>query len=145
MGESLNAPGLMRRLGAILYDLFLLIALLMLATALLMPLTKGAIEPGRFWYVSYLALVVSLYFGFFWIKRGQTLGMQTWRIRVIRADGTRMRPADAVRRLTFAVLTLVPLGVGLLWMLIDRDRLALHDRLSKTRLERVAKRASAPG
>ena len=145
MGESLNAPGLMRRLGAILYDLILLIALLMLATALLMPLTRGAIEAGRFWYMSYLALLVCLYFGFFWLKRGQTLGMQTWSIRVLRADGLSLRPVDALRRLFFATLTLAPLGAGLFWMMFDRDRLALHDRLSRTRLHLVTKRANAHG
>lgn len=134
MDEPQRQAGLMRRLAALFYDSILLTALLMLATALLMPLIGGAIEPGRFWYLAYLILVVCAYFAFFWLRQGQTLGMQSWKIRLSRADGAPLRLADVLRRLLSAAVAMLPLGAGLFWMLIDRDRLAWQDRLSNTRL-----------
>jgi hypothetical protein len=36
-------------------------------------------------------------------------------------------------RLLWAAVCLAPAGAGLLWMLLDRDRLTCYDRLSRTR------------
>ncbi len=67
MGTAETRPGLLRRLGAILYDSLLLLGLLMLATALLMPLTGGAIEISNIAYRLYLLAVVTGYFAGFWL------------------------------------------------------------------------------
>jgi uncharacterized RDD family membrane protein YckC len=60
--------------------------------------------------------------------------MKAWRMRVVRADGTALRWRDAVVRFAWAVPSLAAAGLGLLWMVFDRDRMALHDRLSRTRV-----------
>ena len=139
--------GLLRRLGAMLYDGLLLLALLMVATGLFLPLTGGeAISPRdnpvlEFVYRAVLALLTVGFFGIFWTRRGQTLGMASWRVRVEREDGARLTWGDALRRLAAALLSWLPLGLGFLWILVDPQRRAWHDRLSRTRVVVVPKAA----
>jgi uncharacterized RDD family membrane protein YckC len=49
-----------------------------------------------------------------------------------------------VRRLASALLSLLPLGLGFFWILVDRDRRAWHDRLSRTRIVVVPKAEPRP-
>jgi uncharacterized RDD family membrane protein YckC len=129
---------LLRRLAALVYDTLLLLAVLFVATFLVLPLTGGeAVPAGSPGFRSYLFLVAFLYFALPWTRSGQTLGLKAWRLRVERQDGGRLTPWDALWRFLAGALALLPLGVGLLWVLVDRDRLAWHDRLSGTRVVRV--------
>ena len=84
----------------------------------------------------YLLVVAGAYFSWFWTHGGQTLAMQTWKMRVIQADsmdaGISLR--QAVMRYLFALIGIALLGCGILWALFDRDRQFLHDRLARTRI-----------
>lgn len=134
MAENMS-PGLFRRLGAILYDSLLLTAVLMLSTAALLPLTHGEpIPAGNFYYQALLLILCAVFFVGFWVRAGQTLGMRAWRLRVCRLDGAPLRWPDGLARLAAAVLSWAAAGLGFVWVLFDRDRLAWHDRLSRTRL-----------
>ena len=134
------SAGLFRRLAALFYDALLLIALLMLATWGLLPFTHGeAIASDsplwiRYGYRALLITVIVGYFGWFWTHGGQTLGMLAWRIRVVRADGSRLRWRDVGVRLAAALLSGLVAGLGYLWLYFDRERLTWHDRLSATRV-----------
>ena len=135
-----------RRLGAMLYDSLLLSGLLLLATAVfIIPYDLLAARPyphGELLYRTllqlYLLAVIAGFFVYFWTHGGQTLGMSAWRLRVVRHDGTPLNARDALRRLGWATLSLLPAGFGLWWSLFDRERLAWHDRRSGTRLLVVA-------
>ncbi len=85
----------------------------------------------------YVLMVAGIYFTWFWTHGGQTLPMQTWNLRVVSADGQRVYLKQAVARYLFAVVGFFFFGCGILWALIDRDRLFLHDRLAGTRIVRV--------
>lgn len=141
--------GLLRRCGALLYDLLLLAAVLMVVTALFLPFTGGeavtsAGNPLLEWtYRVALLGTIVLFFGAFWTGRGQTLGMAAWRLRVEREDGGRLTWGDTVRRLGTAVLSWLPAGLGYLWILVDPQRRAWHDRLSHTRVIVVPKQRRA--
>ncbi|MEJ2326802.1 MAG: RDD family protein [Chromatiaceae bacterium] len=132
-----KSPGLVRRLAAIIYDLFLLSGVLVVAAAIVVvPYLQIAGPPfphGSWWFRLYLLLVICGYFVFPWVRGGQTLGMRAWRFRLLREDGTDLRLRDAVARLLCAAVALAPAGAGLLWILLDRQGLAWHDRLSDTR------------
>jgi len=133
-----------RRLGAILYDALLVIALEFLATALLMPLSRGAILRATVgaWELAYQLLLIAVvvaFFGFFWTRRGQTLGMMAWRLRLVRDDGALPTWQDALKRLAAALLSWLPCALGYLWVLVDRESLTWHDRLSHTRVLYVPK------
>ena len=81
-----------------------------------------------------LLLVAYLFFVGFWCWRGNTLGMQAWRLRV-EADNQQMPTiGQASIRFGVAIISWLALGLGFLWQLWDKDKLAWHDRASGTRL-----------
>jgi uncharacterized RDD family membrane protein YckC len=130
----------LRRFGAMLYDALLVVAMLMLVTGVFLPLTGGEAitheTVGAFEHVYRLTLiaVVVAFFGVFWTRRGQTLGMAAWRLRLERADGGAITWRDVLVRLAGACVSWAALGLGYFWIWIDRDRLAWHDRWSGTRV-----------
>jgi uncharacterized RDD family membrane protein YckC len=137
----LSPPGLLRRLGAMAYDILLLLALLMMLSYPYVWLTGGA-KPGllvKTLYQIYLLAICFLFYGGFWVRGGQTLGMRTWHIKLVCNDGGPITWTIALKRFASALLSLLCLGLGFLWVLFDRDKLAWHDRLSGTRLIRLSK------
>lgn len=127
---------LLRRLGAILYDSLLVLAVLMLATIPFIAVRGGDIvEPSdNLIYQVCMLLVTYAFFTFFWCYGGQTLGMRAWRMRLETGDGGVPTFLTASLRFFLAVVSLLPLGLGFFWQLWDRDGLTLHDRWSGTRL-----------
>lgn len=138
--SGLPSAGLLRRLGAMFYDLLLVLAVMMVTTAAFLPLTGGeAITSERYgaWEYAYrtlLLLIVILFFGLFWTRSGQTLGMAAWRLRLEREDGLPLSWADVFKRLAAATVSLVLAFLGYFWILIDRDKLAWHDRWTRMRV-----------
>lgn len=132
--------GLGRRLAALIYDALLLFGLCFAATVVLLPLTGGrAIAPNNHLYTAYLTAVCFLFYGWCWTHSGQTLGMQAWKIKVQRRDGARMTWLRALLRFCAAFVSWLPLGLGYWWLLVDRDGLTWHDRLSGTAVVRVVR------
>jgi len=132
----LPPPGLLRRLGAMAYDTLLLLALLMMLSYPYVWLT-GDDHPGllvKTLYQIYLLAICFLFYGGFWVRGGQTLGMRTWRIKLVRRDDEPITWIDALKRFGSAWVSLLCLGLGFLWVLFDRDKLAWHDKFSGTRL-----------
>jgi uncharacterized RDD family membrane protein YckC len=122
-------------LAAIFYDCLLLTAVLFVATAALIPFIGGnAIESGNLAYSAFLLLISYLYFCWHWITGGQTLGMRSWHIFVNTESMQKPNWKQATLRFFSALLSLSLLGLGFLWSLFDKNKLALHDHLSKTRL-----------
>jgi uncharacterized RDD family membrane protein YckC len=130
---------LLRRFAALLYDALLLLALWFLATVPFIAIEGGeSIEPGSgplyFVYQFTLLGVAYAFFVGFWCHRGRTLGMQSWGLQLQTEDGSIPSLRAATIRFFAAILSLLPLGLGFFWQLVDAERLTWHDRLSKTRL-----------
>ena len=133
--EKLPAVGLARRLFAMFYDSLLLIALLLIAAAVGTIFTDGeATDPGNPLMTTWLFFVSFFYFAWPWLNTGQTLGMKTWRIRLERIDGKPVTLWHILLRFLSAIPSIGLGGIGLLWMLFNNDKLALHDIFSETRL-----------
>jgi uncharacterized RDD family membrane protein YckC len=144
MTSTLTTAPFLKRLAALFYDSLLVIALLMLATALAFWLKGGPVPAHSLFFRLYLLFVGGLFFVGFWVTGGQTLGMQTWRLRVQRSDGRPLGFWQALWRFVLAVPLVGCFGIGLLWMFIDREHLALHDRLSGSRVVMLPKPNSTP-
>lgn len=126
---------LLRRLGAILYDSLLALALLFLATLPFVGVRDGnSVEPGNVLYQLLMLLILFAFFVIFWAGYGRTLGMQSWRLRIESRDGHKPTYRQASMRFFAALLSWLPLGLGFLWQLWDNENLAWHDRISGTRL-----------
>ena len=135
---ALKTAGLFRRLLAIIYDLFLLIALLFIATTIAMVLSGGnAIVPGQPlypFYVIYLLIVSFVFYGWFWTHGGQTLGMKTWKMRLQQTNGEAMTWRLALIRFVTAMISWSIVGAGYLWSLFSPSKRTWHDIASRTLL-----------
>jgi uncharacterized RDD family membrane protein YckC len=135
------APGVLRLLAAVFYDLILLFGLLLLATTLVVvPLDIGldstALE-GSLLFQLYLVAVIALFYGWFWSRGGQTLGMRTWKLKILTRSGETLSLPRALLRLLLAIVTLAPAGLGWWWKFVDRDSQTLYDRLCGCRMIRL--------
>jgi uncharacterized RDD family membrane protein YckC len=139
------SAGFGRRLAAALYDTVLLIALLMiLTTVLVMGVARTMITPQTVgaWAYVYRAALLAIIVGYYllnWTRGGQTLGMRAWRLRAVTAAGKPLVLKSAAIRLAWAALAWAPAGLGVLWIYLDRDHLALQDRLSNTRIVHLSR------
>jgi uncharacterized RDD family membrane protein YckC len=135
--------GFGRRTAALLYDALLLAALLMIFTGGALFFTHGAAvvrETAGAWVYLYRAGLIGVIAGYYlinWTRSGQTLGMRAWHLRAVTESGKPIGWKAAALRFGLGVLAWTPAALGVLWLYADRDHLALHDRLSKTRVVRV--------
>lgn len=128
---------LWRRLAAMLYDAIALFGVLFAAGAVVLLLRKGApVAPSTPWFTLYLALAAWAYLGYSW-RRGRTLGMQSWKIRIIDAR-TGLAPGwrQTVVRYAAACLSAAVAGLGFWRCLWHPEGAAWHDSLSGTCLVR---------
>jgi uncharacterized RDD family membrane protein YckC len=86
---------------------------------------------------SYLAIQDLGYFAAF-AAGGQTLGKMVARVQVV-VDGTDRAPAlsQALFRTLLWMLLALPVGLGLVSVLLDSDKRGLHDRFARTRVVRA--------
>ena len=159
---------LARRLGALLYEALLLVAMALVAgfafLPLISPVTSTAAAPGvpppfaRTMLFCALSGLAALYCTWCWSEGRRTLPQKTWRIRIVGDDGRPIARKTALLRYlaawigpaaalaVYAALPATPLRryallIGLLnyaFALVDRERRFLHDRLAGTRLVRDA-------
>lgn len=161
------SAGTFRRLAAATYDGLLLLAALMLVTALLQGFTHGAaitrarVGAYEYPYCALLLLCVAGYYLPAWMRRGQTLGMKAWNIRLETLSGDLPELGRALLRLAVAAPLYVLALAGILVMIAHRGgplvliaclapliaSFAWHaftgggtlpDRLSGTRVTRIA-------
>lgn len=107
--------GFLRRMGAYFYDVFMVAALLMLATVLAIIIVAVSNQLGLVnlsthtdiadylansaVFAAYLALVIITFYGYFWCHGGQTLGMKAWRLRLQKRDGSNITFTQALIRM----------------------------------------------
>lgn len=146
-------PSLLRRLAAMVYDSLLLMAVSILYGAVttgINILIKGAPEVGERvswgiwgWVVSIgWVLTMGFFFCYFWHKSGQTLGMKTWRMKIVNdADLQSPEYKKCVIRCLCAPFSLLLCGAGYWLMYANPQRQTMHDKISKTRTLLLAKEA----
>ena len=93
-----------------------------------------ALQPAWPWLVGYLAFIGLVYAGYFTGTTGQTLGKMAAGLRVVDAFGQPPGYLRAFSRAVIGTCGVLAAGSGLLPMLFDPARRALHDRLFRTRV-----------
>ena len=123
---------------ASIYDLFLLLGVWFAVGSCALWLNGGQVlHPA----LGSILVFVSgwIFFAFFWIKSGQTLGMQVWRIKLVSSDPSSQKITLMQTFLRYSVNCgiLALLGMPLFLIYVDQKRLAVNDVLSKTKLIRL--------
>ena len=76
---------------------------------------------------------LALFYSLLWVWSGRdTLGMRWTKLRLIDFDGLPAARRDRILRIAGACLSCCAGGVGLLWALVDEEKLTWHDHISKT-------------
>ncbi|MDO8962639.1 MAG: RDD family protein [Methylophilus sp.] len=124
---------ILKRIMASVYELLILIALWMLVTWLYVSLLGDATQGAkRILLQALLWGVTGFYFVVCWVKTGQTLAMQAWKMKVVHESGHLLTWREAIQRYVLASILMLALGLGFLYMLVNQRRLFLHDRLLGT-------------
>ena len=137
--SQLSQGSPIKRLLAMIYDSLILMALWMLVGFVGVAVNGGEAIEGPF-FRSALFLATFAFFGFFWVKSGQTLGMMAWRLRVQTPEGEKLTAQQALIRFFAAGLSWLALGLGFLWMFIHPRKLAWHDLISGTCVVQLPKK-----
>lgn len=154
---SVETPAIKRRLVCLVYDTFLVAAVLMLGMLVYVLLFKSMSDTFNAWGRPIaLVLVTGAYFLHTWTGSGHTLAMKTWRIKLVKVGMARVPLSAAIVRYVAAWGWVLP-GLVVSWLLhlpakqiaiavsanvvlwallalLDKDRQFLHDRIAGTRL-----------
>lgn len=157
--SELPDASLLRRLAAWIYDLFLIFAVCFAYVAIVtfiaaklgiqqddLSLTTDGdnmtlvadsdyqpILSGPLFQAGLIGVIAIFYIGF-WLKKGATLGMQTWRMHLIDLEGNRPDLKTCAIRCAAATASLGVFGLGYIWSLFDSQNRTFHDIVSKTRV-----------
>lgn len=82
--------------------------------------------------IAIAVLTGPLYFIFLATAGGQTVGKYIMGVRVVRLDGKPMTYWDGALRWFGYLVSLLPLGLGFLWVIVDDRRRGFHDKLAGT-------------
>lgn len=130
------------RLAAMIYDALAMLAVWVLTVIGLVTVVGDAVVGA--WVQSLLFVELYALLAWCWCRRGQTLGMLAWRLRLVSCaarqpdrDGdspmeTRVTPAQALRRFAAGIASFASLGLGFCWMWFDREGKSWPDRFSRS-------------
>ena len=132
------------RLAAMAYDALVVLAVWVLTVVALVTITGDAAVGA--WVQSVLFVELYALLAYCWCKRGQTLGMLAWRLRLVscaapRGTPVRVTPAQALRRFAAGLASFAALGLGFCWMWFDRERKSWPDRFSHSVIVREGRGA----
>lgn len=156
------SASLKRRLCALLYECLLLSSVSLVALLLTAPFSYFFGTQIWIQVMAGICLLIAwaLYFRIAWLRKGQTLPMKVWKIRLEDMHGNLLNPLQAWIRFIWAVIffVVIPICVysaarasniephtasylGMIWWILplgyvffNKDRQFLHDKLSGTRL-----------
>lgn len=107
---------------------------LWLTTAGIATLLNGGEAVGGAWFSSLLCVETYVFFAWFWLTNSATLGMQAWHLRIQTITSGRITLRQSALRWFAAMLALLPLGLGYLWILFDSSNRSWQDILSDTQI-----------
>ena len=152
MKKNISRTGLIKRIAVIVYDALLLAGVLFFCLVFIfgVPLYifKSTVDletldayPSLKLVISCLLIIVSLviafiFYGWFWVNGGQTLGMKAWNLYLVNEEGKYITWKVAAIRFVTAIISWACIGVGFAYILVNRKKLAWHDITSKTQVIR---------
>ncbi len=87
-------------------------------------------------------IVLAAYGAVMWKLKGSTVGGIIFGLQVVRLDGRPVDWSTAIVRALSCFLSLVVVGLGFLWIAMDPESQAWHDKIAGTVVVRAPKGAS---
>ena len=120
---------------AMIYDALVVLGIWVFTVVLLVTVRGDAVVGA--WVQSLLFIESFAFFAYFWIRRGQTIGMLAWRLRIVSSEPMTLR--RVLMRYVGALLGGVCLFIGYFWILFDTERRSWSDLISRTQVVRDPK------
>ncbi len=133
--------GFFKRILALVYDSLLIGAIVLVLSLLLVFANGGYPESGSL--VSFIQFLIILFTGpvfysYFWTTNdGQTTGMQAWKIKLICIDNNQISLSLAFSRCLVSALSFLFLGLGYLWILLDKKNRSWSDIVTNTKVIKI--------
>lgn len=84
-------------------------------------------------YLIGVVATLAVFYHLLWaLGNGDTPGMRWTQLRLLNFDGRRPSRSQRARRIAAGCLSLLAAGIGLLWALVDEEKLGWQDHISKT-------------
>ena len=138
--EKYKPASFLRRILALFYDTLLLTGIILgylLVVTLMFGDTFESISERIFLQFSYLILGV-IFFTYFWkVNKGQTLGMQVWKIRIVGDENKEPSTKNLIYRSLFGLVFNLAFGSNYLFIFFNKDKKSINDLLSKTKTIKI--------
>ncbi|AEG31224.1 RDD family protein [Thiomicrospira cyclica] len=128
---------------ALLYDLLLLMAVWFFVAIPFVLWQGNSIQTSSatlFAFQVYLLGTTYIYLSYFWLQTGQTPGLRTWQLQLVRTDGYILTRRDSYIRFLFSIISVATLGLGWLWLFFNNRHQTFHDMMANTQI--IAVKAS---
>ena len=137
---TVKNAGVIVRLAALLYDSLLVLGIWFFISVIFVAINGGESVSANNPFLPAILFLATFWFNtHFWRRGGQTLGMRAWRLRLLNQHGSVLSLTQCLLRFLGAIASVSTLGLGYLWLLVDKQHLTWQDRLSDTRVIREPK------
>ena len=134
----MQTAGFLKRVLALVYDSLLIGAIVLVLSLLLVFVNGGYPASGSVLsFIQFFILVFAgpIFYSYFWIaNKGQTTGMQAWKIKLVSMDESELNIKQTMLRCLISTISFVCFGLGYFWILYDKNNLSWSDLLTKTKV-----------
>jgi uncharacterized RDD family membrane protein YckC len=140
IAADLPRAGFWIRMGALLIDVIFWIRMgALLIDVILVGFAMSVLRPFGDFHI----VILAIYGAVMWKLRGTTVGGIVFDLQVVRVDGRPLDWETAIVRALGCFLSLAVVGLGFIWIALDNNHQAWHDKIAGTVVVR-SKRHSAP-
>ena len=134
----MQPAGFLKRVLALVYDSLLIGAIVLILSLLLVFVNGGYPESGSLVsFIQFFILVFAgpIFYSYFWLaNKGQTTGMQAWKIQLVTIDETELNIKKTLLRCLISTISFVCFGLGYFWIFYNKNNLSWSDILTKTKV-----------
>ena len=125
-----------KRIAASVYDLFLLLGVWFAVGSFAVWINGGIIQTK---WVGPLLVILStwIFYGYFWMNGGKTLGMAVWNFEIYSTDGGEITLKKVSIRFFSNIFTILLAGLPFALIYFSKENLSLSDYLSKTSYKKI--------
>lgn len=133
----MKSAGFFKRIFSLTYDTLAIIGIILSLSLLLVLLNGGSAEDSLLVnFIQFLIITLSgpCFYTYFWIfNKGQTLGMQAWKIQLVSKNKDLSIKLCLFRCFT-SVLSILIFGIGYFLILFHKENKSLADLITNTQI-----------